>query len=159
MDENRLTPLNNVNNSTATTKAMLTNVEFDPLGEIFYWNSTTQINAGENITSTARYGYNLDVRYTFNCGQTLTANAPLYLKVIMQSNRKVKLASADPLVQTLPTTKDGFYYIYLGRTYSTYQLALYPRHPVYYHNGTKICEYHNTKILTYNSANESLIWA
>ena len=144
MDENTLTPLNNDNNVTGTTKTMLTNVEFDPFGAILYWESTSTINAGASISSTTpKYSAPFDLRYTFNCGTTLTAHKPFYLKVSMQSNGKVKIASTTPWAQALPTTADGYYYIYLGRTYSTYQLGLTPYHPVYFHDGTKIVELKN----------------
>lgn len=144
MDENTLTPLNNDNNVTGTTKTMLTNVEFDPFGAILYWESTSTINAGASISSTTpKYSAPFDLRYTFNCGTTLTAHKPFYLKVSMQSNGKVKIASTTPWVQTLPTTADGYYYIYLGRTYSTYQIGMAPDHPVYFHDGTKIVELKN----------------
>ena len=144
MDENTLTPLNNDNNVTGTTKTMLTNVEFDPFGAILYWESTSTINAGASISSTTpKYSAPFDLRYTFNCGTTLTAHKPFYLKVSMQSNGKVKIASTTPWAQALPTTADGYYYIYLGRTYSTYQLGMTPYHPVYFHDGTKIVELKN----------------
>ena len=144
MDENKFTPLNNANNVTGTTKTMLTNVEFDPFGEILYWESTSTINANGTITSqTGKNSFNCDLRYTFNCGQALTAHKPFYLKVSLQSNGKVKIANASPWVQALPTTADGYLYIHLGRTYSTYQLSLYPIHKVYFHDGTKIVELKN----------------
>lgn len=137
--ENRLTPLNNNSNTTGTTKSMLTNVEFDPFGDIFYYNSTTTAAANANMTTALYYHRNVvDLRYTFNCGQTLTAHKDFYLVVSPQSNGKVKIASSTPWAQDLPTTNDGYLYIFLGRTYSTYQFALYTDHPVYYHDGTSI---------------------
>ena len=150
MDENTFTPLNNVNNSLATDKTILTDVEFNPLGEILFWDSTTTINANGDLTNAARWALNFDLRYTFNCGTTLTAHKPLYLKVSLQSNGNVKLASSSPLVQTLPTERDGYLYIHLGRTYSTYQLSLYPFHKVYYHDGTAIREYANLPLVSSN---------
>ena len=144
-DENTLTPLNNANNDTGTSKTMLTDVEFDPFGCIYYWESTATKAANATVDGgTPRYAYwAVDLRYTFNCGTTLTAHKPLYLKTSLQSNGMVKLASASPLAQALPTTNDGYLYIYLGRTGSNYQLSLTPWHPIYYHNGTKVVEYKN----------------
>lgn len=143
MDANMFTPLNNANNDTGTSKTMLTEVEFDPLGEILYWESTSTINANGAISNTAKWSCNLDLRYTFNCGSTLTANRDIYMKTILQPNGKVRIANAMPIVQELPSTNDGYLYIYLGRAYSTYQISLYPVHPVYYHDGTGIKEYRN----------------
>ena len=140
MDNTYVTPLNNVSNTTGTSKAMLTNVEFDPFGEIYYYNTTTTISADSNVpTGNACYTHGtIDARYTFNCGTTLTSNAYLYLKVSPQANGKVKIADSTCWAQTLPNSNDGYWYIFLGRTYSTYQFSLYPTHPVYKHDGTKL---------------------
>ena len=142
MDNTYVTPLNNVSNTTGTSKAMLTNVEFDPFGEIYYYNTTTAISADANVpTGNACYTHGtIDARYTFNCGSTLTSNASLYLKVSPQANGKVKIADSTCWTQTLPSSNDGYWYIFLGRTYSTYQFSLYPTHPVYKHNGTSIVQ-------------------
>ena len=146
MDETQVTPLNNNSNSTGTAKTMLTNVEFDPFGEILYYNTTGTINANARVPGgNSLYMANLDLRYSFNCGSTLTAFAPFYLVVDLQSNGKVKLASTTPWSQTLPSTNDGHYYILLGRTYSAYQLSLSKEHPIYYYDGSKICEYIDPK--------------
>jgi len=143
MDDSTVTPLNNNSNATGTGKTMLTNVEFDPFGDIFYYATTTTVNANARVNGGYMcYAHGaLDLRYTFNCGQTLTAYAPVYLKVSLQSNGKVKIADSTPWEQTLPSTNDGYYYIYLGRTYSTYQMTLEKDHPVFYHDGTNIREY------------------
>jgi hypothetical protein len=42
------------------------------------------------------------------------------------------------IVQALPTTNDGFIYIFLGLAYSSTAMELNLEHPVYYHNGTGI---------------------
>ena len=149
MDENKLTPLNNNSNTTGTTKTMLTDVEFDPFGYIFYYNSTTTVNANGNMTTTLYYQRNgVDLRYTFNCGQTLTAHKYIYLKLSLQSNGKVKIANATPWTHDLPTTNDGYLYLLLGRTYSTYQFALFKEHPIYYHDGTSLRNYVKTDLAT-----------
>ena len=134
-----VTPLNNVSNSQATTKIMLTEVEFDPFGLIGYWNSTSTINAGAAVAGgTIYYHRNFDARYTFNCGSTLTANKAFYLKCILQSNGKVKIAPDTCWTQDLPISNDGYVYIFLGRASSTTAITLYNDHPVYYHDGTEI---------------------
>jgi hypothetical protein len=142
MDDDYATPLNNVSNKTTTSKAMLTNVEFDPFGQILYYSTTTTVAAEARPKSSyLRYESNFDLRYTFNCGSTLTAYKPFYLVVNIGSNGKAKIASSKPWAQELPTENDGHYYIFLGRTYSTHQLSLYPWHPIFYHDGTGIKEY------------------
>ena len=83
MDDEKLTPLNNVSNNTKTTKAMLTNVEFDPFGFIGQYSTTTTISAdsrvpGDKINIKTASS---DLRYTFNCGSTLIEYKPFYLVV------------------------------------------------------------------------------
>ena len=144
MDEDHVTPLNNVSNSTGTSKAMLTNVEFDPFGSILYYASSTTVNAGSRVGGgSAYYAGTNDCRYTFNCGKTLTAYKPLYLKVVLLANGKVKLATGACWAQDLPNIADGYHYIFLGRTYSTSQMGLFPWHPILYHDGTQIREFIN----------------
>lgn len=144
IDEDTLTPLNNVNNSTANTKTMLTDVAFNPFGKIYYYNSTTTVNANGNMSTTLFYHRNgIDARLTFNCASTLTSHKDIYLKVVPQSDGMVKLAADPCWAQDLPSTNDGFWYIFLGRSYSTYQMVLYTEHPVYYHNGTELRKIEN----------------
>lgn len=135
-----LTPLNNDNNVIATTKTMLTNVEFDPFERIYYWNSTTTYAAGGTIAAGTglTFAYLVDARYTFNCGSTLTAHKNVYLMVTPLTNGKCKIANNMPLTQDLPIIEDGYWYIFLGRASSTYQFGLYDIHPVFMHNGTEI---------------------
>ena len=141
-DENTLTPLNNDNNVVATTKTMLTDVEFNPFDYILYYATTTTVSAAGAIGAGALYyGFNgIDIRYTLNCGTTLTAHKPIYLVVTPTSNGKCKLASTTPWSQTLPISNDGNWYILLGRAYSSYQIVLYPHHTIYYHDGTSVKE-------------------
>ncbi len=145
-DANKLTPLNNNSNVTTATKTMLTNVTFDPFGKIYYYNTTTTIAANGNINGgSLLYHAVVDFRYSVN-QTTITAYKDVYLQVIPQSDGMVKIASATPLVQELPTTNDGYWYIFLGRAYNTTNLTLYSDHPVYRHNGTEIVEVPNPKL-------------
>ena len=50
--------------------------------------------------------------------------------------------------QTLPTSEDGYYYIYLGDTYSTYQCNLSVNNPIYYYKNGKICTFTDINIST-----------
>ena len=148
MTREKLTPLNNNDNTTATTKTMLTNVDLDLFEKIYYYSSTTAVSANGAVGASA-LNYTrasvIDLRYTFNIETTtLTANKDLYLKVTRQSNGLFRLASASPLTQTLPSSADGYYYCFLGRTSSGYQLALYGDHPIYYYDGgLKVLLNHN----------------
>ena len=141
----KLTPLNNNDNTTATTKTMLTGVDLDLSEKIYYYNSTTNVAANGSVSAASLHitWATCDLRYTFNIETTtLTAHKDLYLKVTMQSNGLFRLASASPLTQTLPSTNDGYYYCFLGRAYSGYQLALYEHHPILYHDGSRLREYY-----------------
>ena len=144
-DADTVTPLNNVNNATGTSKEMLTNVDFNPFDEIIYWYSSGTWNSGAIAISNSAFYHqhaSIDLRYSINCGATLTADELVYLKVIPQSNGMVRLAPDPCWAQSLPTTNDGYWYILLGRIRenSTYLLSLYPDHPVYYHDGTRIMQ-------------------
>lgn len=159
MDDNTLTPMNNVSNAAGNTeKTILTNIEFDPFGNIFYYNSTTGVAADHAISGTALY-YNinaLNLGYSFNITTSvnaLTTHHPVFLKVLPQSNGKVKLASATPLVNSLPTANDAFWYIYLGRSVAANTMTLYPFHPVFRHDGTQIVEVTRPRI-TYTTSAE-----
>ena len=153
---NVFTPLNNNNNVTATTKTMLTNVEFMVNGKIYYYGSSTDVAANGAIGNACYYHrQSVDMRYTFNISNTaFIAHSYVYLKVTKQNNGKAKIASADPLVQSLPSSNDGYLYILLGRASSGYQMTLYTEHPIYYHDGTSIKEWRSDVV--YQSYNETL---
>lgn len=102
--DEELIPANNVNNSTATTKT-LTAESFMPSKGIYYYNSTTTVEATKytgNATLYQQLGL-INLQYSFNTGTTLTANKPVYLVVTPQTDGQVKLAST-PIVQALPTS-------------------------------------------------------
>lgn len=140
VDEDTLTPLNNNDNIAATTKTMLTDVEFNPFMPVYYYALATTVNTGAAINASyITLSYPFDLRYTFNVTTTqFTAHKPLYLILTPTSNGKAKIASSLPLTQELPTSNDGYWYMYLGRMYSAYQLMLYPEHRIFIHNGTDI---------------------
>lgn len=144
MDEDTLSPLNNADNNTDTSKTMLTTMEFDPFLPIYYYDSTTTVAENGNVTASSCHFQQgaFDLRYSFNCGDSSLTNMKyVYLKCSKQSNGKFRIASASPLTQTLPSAADGYYYILLGRAYSEYQIGLYADKPIYYHNGTEVVQY------------------
>lgn len=130
-----LLPSTAVSNSTGTSKALTTET-FDPFGAIYYYNTTTAVEA--NASPSASYMWvqypSVDLRYAFNAGSTLTAKSPVYVKCSPQADGAFKLASDNCIVQSLPQTADEYTYIYLGRAYSTYQIVLEAHHPVYYYS-------------------------
>lgn len=164
VDRDTLTPLNNVSNNTGTSKAMLTDVEFDPFGDIYLYNYTTSFAAGAYISATyLAYAFpDINLAYTFNISSSvnaLTADQDVYMKVSPQSSGKVKMASDFPLTQILPSTDDGYLYIFLGRASSESRMTLYPDHPVYYHDGTSLKELPNPRLAAWvKSQGETIFW-
>ena len=139
-----LLPVNSVDNAPSNINKTLTTEEFDPFGEIYYYNSSTTRTTSQNLDNNVLYRQILaDLRYSFNItnesGKCLTSSQPVYIVATPQSNGMAKLAS-PALVQALPSTEDGKIYIYIGQAYpDTYpyrtELPLY--HPIYwYKNGT-----------------------
>ena len=105
---------------------------FMPEKGIFYYNSTTTTQPETypaNGTLFMQFAL-LDLRYSFNTGATLTIGKPIYLVVTPQSDGQVKLAST-PIVQTLPTTQNSNYYIYLGQAHDSYRSSLVFFHPIF----------------------------
>lgn len=136
-NETYILPINAVSNTTGTTKT-LTTEEFDPFGPIFYYNNTNTVNADAYVPD-GRLPQNMwvDLRYSFNTGQTLTANKAVYIVAEPQSNGMAKLYST-PITQTLPTASDGRIYILLGVAYNNQNIQMTPNHPVYYYAGNGI---------------------
>lgn len=139
-DINTMTPTNQTSNSTGTSKTLTTD-SFDPLLPIFYYNTTGTKEIGNmGVANLFEQYSSCDMRYGFNCGKTLTSYAPVFLVVVPQPDGLVKLHSS-PLAQALPQTEDGLYYIYLGRTYSSYQMTMDYYKPVFYFKDGKIRRY------------------
>ena len=127
-------------NSYQTNKE-LTALDFNPFGRIYVWDSTTSVTAGDNVNGVYLYFQEgFDLRYAFNTGDTLTQRKSVYVKCepLVDDNRtgRVRLATGQPIVQDLPTTADGYVYIFLGIATSTRSIHLRLEHPVYeYRNG------------------------
>lgn len=134
-----LLPSTTVSNSTATSKE-LTTTAFNPFLPIYYYNSTTTVNAGEKpaVGNTWLQYNTVDLRYSFNSGSTLILNKPVYLRCVPQSDSMVKLDGNDCVTQTLPSSTDGKVYLYLGISYSAYQIVLDMYHPIYKYENEKI---------------------
>ena len=66
---------------------------------------------------------------------TLTAYKAVYIKGTLNGATFTPVSTA-PLTQTVPTSDDGYYYMYLGTAYSTTAIYLENEHPIYrYKNG------------------------
>lgn len=154
-DENTVLPVNAVDNNVGTTKQLTTD-EFDPFGEIYWYWTTTTINAGSYVAGSnllSQY-WLVDLRYSFNTGTTLTAYKDVYLVCEPRPNGKAVLAP-NPISQTLPSSEDGYVYIRLGKAYDTYRITLDLHKPVYYYANGEIREWTNApvdaKLAEYNT--------
>lgn len=141
-DENHLSTFA-TSASSGTSKTMLTSAEYDPFGGFYYYTTNATVASGSAIAVSAMHYTctGVDLRFSFNItASAFTAQKDVYLKLSPQANGKVKLASATPLTQTLPTTADGYWYMFIGRAYNGCCTNLLPWHPVLYHDGTQLRE-------------------
>lgn len=150
-----LIPYNEVNNATTTyTKAVSDLSEINPYGPIYFYNSTTTVNAGSNAAAGTLFQHiNFDCRYSMNIqsdgtsGTTALAPCgPVYVKIkefnwnIFADVSSSNYLTRSGITQSLPTEKeywvDGDFggdilYVYLGRASSKYQIELDVNHPIY----------------------------
>lgn len=117
------------------------------LGRMLYSSGAGQQTSASGTTSTY-YRYNTDVttsttwdvypfdmRYSTNCAQTLVAYKPVYLVGTVGSDGLFYLDSTW-WTQALPTSANGKVYVYVGESYSTYQVYLASEHTaLVYHDG------------------------
>lgn len=137
-DSTTLMPSTSANNDQTTGKTLSTD-SFNPFGPIYRYNDTTAVSNGGTIPdeklSTQQA---FDLRRSFNIRVDLIANKAVYLKCnpVSGPRRKAQFVTSywgtnDPITQDLPSTNDGYYYVYLGQAYSTYALQMTTNHPVY----------------------------
>lgn len=125
--------------STGTTKTK-NSVGFDLTKPIYWYASSTDIASGNHTTAGLNIGYPGDIRYSCNCGSTLIQGKPFYF-VMTQGNDGLFYLDDIWWTQTLPSTNDGKYYVYIGIAYGSYTVHMEIEKPIYYHNGTKIVKY------------------
>ena len=91
--------------------------------------ATSAIQSGK--TATTNYlAINGATLRNNSTGITLTQYQTCYL-VGTLSGRMFTTNLTNFFTSTIPTSDDGYYYIALGYLYSTYQIYLYPEHPIY----------------------------
>lgn len=151
-----LIPYNEVNNATTNYTKTLNDTPFDPYGPIYFYSSTTTVNAGSNVAAGALFQHiNFDCRYSMNIqsdgtsGTTaLTPYKPVYVKVaydgyglchFVNNTSSTNYLERSCIVQELPDSNPAdrsydYAFIYLGRASSKYQIELDVHHPVYYWN-------------------------
>ncbi len=118
---------------TGTTKTIST-AEFKLGGTILYYNSSTTIASGSNVSNTYSEMSMTNLRYTFNQSGGYRLYEPIYLVGAITNDIGFTLdrtTSTSFYTQDLPNTDDGKIYIYLGHLYDTNSLRLTLTHPMY----------------------------
>lgn len=146
-NETQVVPLNTSSNNTGTGKT-LTTEQFNPFGRIFYYATTGTVAADASISVSYLWtAYsNVNYRYSFNIGETLTPDKDIYLKAkLAQSDglpmRTMAVLADDPIVQQLPLYEDEYIYIKLGHADTTTNGTLTYDHPIYVNRGGQIMLY------------------
>lgn len=155
-----LAAFTSTSDSTGTTKTQLS-VKYVPGGEIRYYSATTTIANGSNFGAAYLWEqYPFDLRYSFNCGSSFfAAGDPIFIKMSKNTDGTLSpvysaSSAGHPLAKALPTTADGYYYVYLGKAYSGYQIELIPAHPIYYYADGQIRLYTNADVAWDNVTNK-----
>ena len=136
-------------NSIATTKTVNSSSGY-LLGRLLYSAGGAEYASGAN-TSTVYDVYPFDFRYSSNCGTTLIAHKPVYLIGTVHDDGKFYFDvdsnvwyTQEPVAPSVPMTSDGKVYIYVGMTYSTYQVWLSTENPAY--------AFYNSEFILYDKA-------
>lgn len=149
--------------ATATTKVINT-CGFIPNGKVLYMSGATIAAGAKAGQSSVWYSVSgIDLRYSFNISTTTFPDGiqgnSVYIKCTFNpEDKKLYLTSSNWWATSLPTTNDGYYYVFVGQLYSRYQATLYSNHPIYYHDGTGIKEYIQIEAenVTYNNTTSGL---
>lgn len=120
---------------TGTSKAK--NTQGFRLGRMYYLNTSGNYTEGQQFGNDVSRVFHpdMDLRYSTNCGTTLTAFKPLYIVGTYNPSDGLFYLADTWWTQTLPTSEDGKIYIYIGCPYDTYRLTFEGYHdPVWYKN-------------------------
>jgi hypothetical protein len=134
LDGKHWVPANESSSTNATTSRTPSDEDIDPFGEIVYNSTNGTVNANANIpAATAWQQYTLSLGYSFNHegeALNLTYPAPVYVKCQPQTSGGVVMKD---YTQTLPSTDDGYVYLFLGMAYNATNIELFPTHPCYHY--------------------------
>ena len=123
--------------TNATSKRDVNQRPIDPFGPIGCYGSTQNFAAeatGPQTTGFQQYAFTLG--YAFNttgAALTLSSNKPVYVKCTPQTDGSAIIDADEPYTQSLPTSENGFIYIFLGIAYDDTHIELRLEHPVYYY--------------------------
>lgn len=143
-DGTKFVPANTSSSTNATASRTPNTTPIDPFGEIVYCSTNGSTNAAADLAAGAIWQqYTVALGYSFNttgAALTLTYPAPVYIKCSPQTDGSAKLQG---YTQALPSTADGYIYIYLGTAYSATNVELVQSHPVYYYADGAIRQWTN----------------
>ena len=135
-------PANADSQTSAAKLHTPTTEKIDPFGGIRYYSTTTALSANATVNAGVVWQqYNLALGYSFNntnAALALTVSKPVYVKCTPNADGSANIYASEPFVQALPTTNDGYIYIYVGIASAATTVELDINNPVYYHNGTGI---------------------
>ena len=136
----------NASYSTSTSKSVNTNGF--RLNQLRYHSAKTDYTtAGASIATNTVYekAASVDLRYSTNCGATTSfaIGDYIYLVGTIGSDGLFYFSTSNWWTNTLPSTNDGKVYIRIGIALAAngYTCSFFEDRPIFYHNGTKICEY------------------
>lgn len=120
---------------TGTSKVTVP-FKYIPGGVIKYYSTSGNIANNANFGATGLWDqYTIDLRYTFNINSTLVAGKPVYMRCVVNSDGTLTPnyagSPSHPITQSLPTTDDGYVYVYLGQAYASTSIELYNNHPIF----------------------------
>ena len=144
---------------TGTSKGINTTAKFKLEPQILYYARNNNATVGNLVSNTyslyLAFPY-LDLRYSCNCTTSqFTTNTPIYIECTIDNDGYFSITE-NCITQTLTT---GYYYIYLGTTYSNaYQLSLSVSHPVYYYDGINLTDYntHRMEVMANDITNSTM---
>lgn len=134
MSGEHFVPSTNSTSTNATAARAVNQAPIDPFGRIVYYGTTASVAAGSRPNAAYLWRqYAITLGYSFNrqgSALNLTLWKPVWLKCSPQTDGSAIIDATTPYVQDLPTTEDGYIYIYLGVAYSATQIELTLEHPV-----------------------------
>ena len=133
-DGTKFVPANTSTSTSASASKTPNTRPIDPFGRVVYCGASSTYSAGTALSTTNIWDqYVFALGYSFNttnAALTLTFPAPVYLKLTPQADGSAVLGE---VVQALPTSADGYVYMWLGLAYSATNIELFPHHPIYYY--------------------------
>lgn len=118
--------------------------DFSPY-ELYLYSpgNNDRANPGSLVKNSVYEAYydSIDLRYSFNCEQPLDNNRPIYLKGKITDGRFS--LSDDMYTQILPSSDDGYVYIYIGEAFGDYNANLSMNNPIYHYKNGCICLYND----------------